>query len=526
MIAMQDTTRPLLALALSAALAFAGCVGTQGDGNLEANTAGGDMGVTLTAENAEDVSHLGFEVDRVLAHDANISLPDGYHDLDVQAGHADIVHDGEATSVELATGTLPAGTYDQILLRLDNATAETGSGGSHDHGDGADGHDHGGDSASTISTGSFDLPLNVTFTVTEDEPTEITFSLDVSESMEDDSFSPSFASAEVVQGEETVATETDLETRAGPNDASLPSDPPAPRISVFAPNGDKVLEPAFEPEAGTFANSVSSGFPAGEEAQFSATESEAVAKGAAIESYEWSLGDGTEATGTTTSHAYEEPGVYEVTLEVTDSYGNADEHSVYVVVVGWTQTVAETSFSESSEWTQQSGDAEINEWRLAGPGYQDDQAWHVGLTEEASDASEVTGAGYGPTNEAVSLLSPEYEIPEDFELVGYDLFVDGHASSGQLEILMHHNGTTDTLSVISDEAEWRATGGMDALEGVAGQTVQFEAVFTAAVDQPAEGPGYAIDAFTLAGMAEDDLVNSELLEQASGDGHDGHDHEH
>jgi PKD repeat protein len=42
---------------------------------------------------------------------------------------------------------------------------------------------------------------------------------------------------------------------------------------------------------------------------------------AAIISYEWSFGDGTNGTGEITNHTYQSPGNYSVSLEVTDSDG-------------------------------------------------------------------------------------------------------------------------------------------------------------------------------------------------------------
>ncbi len=48
--------------------------------------------------------------------------------------------------------------------------------------------------------------------------------------------------------------------------------------------------------------------------------------------YTWSFGDGGEATGETVTHAYLEPGVYNVTLTVSDEYGNVDEVKHTVIV--------------------------------------------------------------------------------------------------------------------------------------------------------------------------------------------------
>jgi parallel beta-helix repeat protein len=51
-----------------------------------------------------------------------------------------------------------------------------------------------------------------------------------------------------------------------------------------------------------------------------------------IVGYTWSFGDGGEDTGATVTHAYSEPGVYNVTLTVSDEYGNVDDakHTVTV----------------------------------------------------------------------------------------------------------------------------------------------------------------------------------------------------
>lgn len=515
---MKDTN-PLIVTALAFSLVLAGCVGS-GDDDLQANAADADLTISIEADGAGEVSHLGLELDRVLAHDANVSLPDGFHEVSLGTDHADAIVDGAAGTVEVASGSVPAGSYDQILLRLANATVETSADG-HDHDEEGD-HEHG-DAA--VSTGAMDLPLNVSFEATSEEPTHVRLVLDVAESFDGDSLAPSFASAEVVRGEETLSTQTDLDTRAS-SGSEVPRDPPAARLAVFAPNGDQIHEPAFDPEDGLFVNSISSGFPVGEDVRFSATDSDPVADGAAIESYEWSLGDGTETTGLTASHSYEKPGVYEVTLTVTDSYGNEADHAVRIVTVGWTQTVVETSFEEGSEWSPSSAETSLNEWQLMGPGHNSSTAWHIGLPGEAQNNQ--TSIGYAPTTEPVSLISPEYEVPEDFELAGYELFVDGHASSGQLELLLHIDDETRTLGTVSDEVEWEQLGSRDALSDATGSTVQFEVSFTSPVDalRIPEGPAYAIDDFTLAGMPGDDMVNPDLLDQSGGDGHDGHDHEH
>ncbi|MEY7852194.1 glycosyl hydrolase family 18 protein [Natrarchaeobius sp. A-rgal3] len=52
-----------------------------------------------------------------------------------------------------------------------------------------------------------------------------------------------------------------------------------------------------------------------------------------IESYEWELGDGTEASGEVVTHSYEDTGEYTVELTVTDADGETDTASVVLEVL-------------------------------------------------------------------------------------------------------------------------------------------------------------------------------------------------
>jgi len=53
-----------------------------------------------------------------------------------------------------------------------------------------------------------------------------------------------------------------------------------------------------------------------------------------IETYEWDFGDNESATGATVTHAYADPGTYEVTLTVTDFVGNNATDALTVTVDG------------------------------------------------------------------------------------------------------------------------------------------------------------------------------------------------
>ncbi len=51
-----------------------------------------------------------------------------------------------------------------------------------------------------------------------------------------------------------------------------------------------------------------------------------------IVDYEWDLGDGTTETFLTTTHVYNEPGTYTVTLTVKDRVGNSAKDTVLITV--------------------------------------------------------------------------------------------------------------------------------------------------------------------------------------------------
>ena len=100
---------------------------------------------------------------------------------------------------------------------------------------------------------------------------------------------------------------------------------------VGTPNGLGLFEPAVPAAVITPPGSLAAGAPAG----FSGGASSDPYPGGSIGSYSWSWGDGTPSSGgSAPTHTYAVPGVYTVTLSVTDAYGITSAPVTRSVTVG------------------------------------------------------------------------------------------------------------------------------------------------------------------------------------------------
>lgn len=564
----RSTPHVLAVFVLTATLATTGCLETArdlvgDDDELQAQSAQ-SFTVRMAAENAsEDLSHLGLQIEGVFAHNASVAPPEGYHEMNLSAEHADLVVEGEGSQLRLASQTLPVGTYDQLVIRVGQTDVETsgeaevgadgnasaeGNGSSANESDDGHDHEHGGHgdesaegnessadgSAQAAAGGGFDIPINVTFEVTSDTSTSVQLILDAGASTSGESFEPAFARVEVAQGGEIIEEIEDpdvgfREAQSGPTGTA----PPVARMTVFDGDGDKAHQPDFQAASGAFVNSLSDSFAVNAILGFSATESEAVADRAAVESYLWDFGDNETSTGLTANHSYQDPGAYEVTLTVTDSFGVTDEQTLRIVVASWTEHAIDTSFEEGQgNWTVETSSCcgVMTEWELDGEGYESDTAWHAGTDGIVNEAQ-----GY-ETFVETTLISPNVTIPEDWTMAGFLVHVRGSVggaglySTATLDIYYEVTGngsdaetSTESVDSFSESVpEWEELGSKGELSDLQGKTVKFYFVFDTN-GNVATQEGWYMDGFQLGGIPEDDFRNPELLEEGADDGHD---HEH
>lgn len=540
---MSTTRRTLAVFALTAALALAGCVDSiKGeDGLLGSSSTDIDenLAIHLTAENVpEDAGHLGLVFKDIFVHNAANASGEGYFELTVKTGHADLVSTDGSSSVHAAGGNVPAATYDQVRLQLRDldtgASAEASGntsddGHAHDHGDGDDGHAHGESSGEAkVPT---DIPINLTFEITEDDLTEVDLVIDVGASLEGGSFQPVITRAEVTVGGETTTiddVEVLTQEEAGKISEDAPDTaPPVARMDVFNPDGEKVYETDFQAESGDFVNSKASAFGANETIRFSGTASEAVETGATIESYAWDFGDGATATGPNVEHAYQQFGAFEPTLTVTDSEGVTDDITLRVVVfpaqIEWNTQLANTSFEDGpGDWTASSNGDTTWELDASGPG--SETAWHAGnhlAHVYGIPVVEQVFPGYDAGAEA-TLTSPSIALPSNLVGAGFAFQIGGYSEAccDYLTVKANWDGGSANIGQFSP-GDWVEVRQNDTLTEAAGSEVTFTFTFTSdGLIQ--EGNGILMDDFVVGGM-QVDLQNPELLEQGAGDGHD---HEH
>lgn len=177
---------------------------------------------------------------------------------------------------------------------------------------------------------------------------------------------------------------------------------------------------------------------------FDAAASEAPT-GRTITAYAWDFGDGTApASGITTTHTFDAPGTYQVTLTVTDSSGltasttqaveAAAPHEPPTAVIGAVPDGLSVAFT--GEQSSASGDAEIVEWAWdLGDGSTSDEpaprhAYAAAGTYEVSlVVTDDTGAASDEATASVTVAHADPAASFEASVEGLQVAVDASAST-------------------------------------------------------------------------------------------------
>lgn len=126
-----------------------------------------------------------------------------------------------------------------------------------------------------------------------------------------------------------------------------PTDSLTINVNDQGPEGEYVLVDEEEVSIGEFAYVNES-----DEVEFSAEDFSDESTGEITE-YSWYFGEENEATGENVTHEFEVPGVYEMTLNVTDGVGNEESYSIEVIVDDITEPVGDFTIEWDEEISQE-----------------------------------------------------------------------------------------------------------------------------------------------------------------------------
>ncbi len=162
---------------------------------------------------------------------------------------------------------------------------------------------------------------------------------------------------------------------------------------------------------------------------------------AGVTSYEWTFGDGTTATGPVVDHAYDEPGEYTVTLNVTDDAGNYDlaNHTVAVEpdpaptadLVAPAETGVGTTVSLDASGSSDPGGITTYRWDLDGDGTFDNEtdspANAVSFNETGAHTVAVEVVGQDGQRDVAEVTIEVVDAPPTVALTGVDSATAGES---------------------------------------------------------------------------------------------------
>lgn len=167
----------------------------------------------------------------------------------------------------------------------------------------------------------------------------------------------------------------------------------------------------------------------------------------ANQTYRWTLGDGTTASGRNVTHRYDEPGTYEITLNVTDEHGRSDEAMASLTVSAPENS---TSNGTTNGDTDQAGENDTN--RTAEGGGADEGNQTEPTDDNRPPQVRIAAPGSVRAGEVVTLDSRSTDLDGEITSRQWNLG-DGTASQAStVEHTFSRAGNyTITLTVVDDD---------------------------------------------------------------------------
>ncbi|MGQ0536643.1 MAG: PKD domain-containing protein [Methanobacteriota archaeon] len=488
---------PLLSVLSALSVVLAGCVGSSDTDDLGLTEvdlgSAGTLAVSFTATATPQ-----FPYGSVVATIANASIhrttpTPAWVPFLVSPVQVDL---SQALSLAQTAGSLPvaAGSYDKVSIAIQKVTAL-----------------HEGRHPVDLAVPQGPVVLDLPIDVAERGVTSVAIDVVLDRTVEDEAFRPYFG--------RVVVTKDGVVTKQVSDYSAPKTIPPVARMQIFASGGALLLESDFAAEDGSRTS-----LPAttDDELTFFGQRSEALEKGATVEAFRWTFGDGAQATGPVAKHTFAKGGAYEVKLDVTDSLGAHDSLKAVVEVVfdHFPETILSDDIEgDPANWVVEpvpTGPNVLVQWRQAETpdAHSGGKAWYVGLVGAPAGTSYASNAD-------TTLKTVPIEIPAEYKWAGLSFWTmgDSEACCDGLTVSLLPEGAEESVLVgqFFGKSPWTESRFTYELTPFIGKKVEFVFHFASDLAGGEGQRGYFVDDLLIGGSTEP------LVGGAPSDGH-GHAH--